>query len=89
LFNGTPMGLRQRKPWVSGPNGESVSLDDLPDASTNHWGLLRKARVVAAVEGGLIALNEACQRYNMSSDEYYMWRRQVIDRDYDDMRWID
>jgi hypothetical protein len=83
------MGLRQRKPCVSGPNGESVSLDDLPDAGTNHWGLLRKARVVAAVEGGLIALSDACQRYNMSSDEYYIWRRQVIDRDYDDLRWID
>ncbi len=84
-----PMGLRQRKPCVSGPNGESISVADLPDAGTIHWGLLKKARVVAAVEGGLIALSDVCQRYNMSSDEYYIWRRQVIDRDYDDLRWID
>ena len=81
--------LRKRKPCVSGPHGETVSLADLPDAATHHWGLLRKARVVAAVEGGLIALSDACQRYNMSSDEYFTWRRQVIDRAYADLNWID
>jgi hypothetical protein len=62
---GLPMALQQRKPCATGPNGESVSLADLPDANTNNWGMLRKARVVAAVEGGLIALSDACQRYNM------------------------
>jgi hypothetical protein len=31
--------------------------------------------VVAAVDGGLISLDEACQRYALSIEEFLSWQR--------------
>ncbi len=38
---------------------------------------MRKATVVAAVGGGLITLEEACARYNLSTEEFLSWRRSI------------
>jgi hypothetical protein len=35
----------------------------------------RKAAVVAAVSSGMIALEEACRRYEMSEEEFLTWQR--------------
>ena len=35
----------------------------------------RKAAVVAAVKGGLITLEEACRRYQLSEEEFVGWQR--------------
>ena len=37
----------------------------------------RKAEVVAAVRGGLISLEEACQRYTLSVEEFLSWQRAI------------
>jgi hypothetical protein len=39
----------------------------------------RKAEVVAAVRGGLLSLEEACQRYTLTVEEFLAWQ-QSIDR---------
>lgn len=60
--------------FVVGPDGERMTLADLPAQTTRRWVPRRKARVVAAVEGGLISLEEARTRYEISEEEYESWR---------------
>lgn len=47
---------------------------DLPPADTRRWVPRRKARVVAAVEGGLLSPEEAFARYDITREEYENWR---------------
>jgi len=60
--------------FVIGPDGERMTLDDLPAPDTERWVPRRKARVVAAVEGGLISEECARRRYGISSEEFEIWR---------------
>jgi len=58
---------------VRGPTGRPMSLDDLPPPNTTRWVIRRKAEVVAAVEGGLLTLEEACRRYRLTREEFESW----------------
>ena len=60
---------------VIGPTGKPMTQRDLPPPSTKRWVARRKAEVVAGVRGGLISLKEACQRYNLSKDEFESWQQ--------------
>ncbi|MEM7569218.1 MAG: DUF1153 domain-containing protein [Pseudomonadota bacterium] len=62
---------------VIGPTGEVLTLDDLPPPSTRRWVVRRKAEVVAAVRGGLLTLEEACERYTLSVEEFVGWQRAI------------
>jgi len=62
-----------------GPAGQPLSVDDLPPPDTKRWVIRRKAEVVAAVRSGLISLEEACERYKLSVEEFLSWQR-LIDR---------
>jgi hypothetical protein len=62
---------------VIGPLGETLTLDTLPPASTTRWVPRRKAEVVAAVRGCLLSLEEACERYSISLEEFTGWQRAV------------
>lgn len=64
---------------VVGPLGEPLTLDDLPPSQTNRWVARRKAEVVIAVSGGLLTVDEACQRYSLSLEEFASWQR-MFDR---------
>ncbi|MEM9277623.1 MAG: DUF1153 domain-containing protein, partial [Pseudomonadota bacterium] len=55
--------VRPRVKYVIGPDGSPLTVSDLPPASTRRWVIRRKAEVVAAVRGGLLSLEEACERY--------------------------
>lgn len=52
-----------------------MTRDDLPASDTKRWVIRRKAEVVAGVRAGLISLEEACRRYNLSVDEFLSWKR--------------
>jgi hypothetical protein len=65
--------------YVIGPTGAPLTLNDLPPASTDRWVIRRKAEVVAAVRGGLLTLEDACDRYRLTSEEFAAWQ-QSIDR---------
>ena len=52
-----------------------MTLDDLPPPDTVRWVIRRKGEVVAAVHGGLISLNQACRRYQLSIDEFRSWEK--------------
>ena len=64
---------------VAGPDGTPITLDDLPPNDTHRWVIRRKATVVAAVRGGLLSLPDACEKWNISEEEYLSWER-LIDR---------
>ena len=61
-------------PFVIGPDGERMTLTDLPSLDTKRWVPRRKAKVVAAVEGGLISRKEASERYSISDEEFDTWK---------------
>lgn len=64
---------------VIGPAGKPLTVDDLPPPNTERWVIRRKAEVVAAVRAGLISLEEACERYRLSVEEFLSWQR-LIDK---------
>ena len=64
---------------VIGPLGEPLTMDTLPPANTRRWVVRRKAEVVAAVNGGLLSVDEACERYDLTVEEFASWQR-AIDR---------
>ena len=51
-----------------------MTIADLPAPETRRWVPRRKARVVAAVEGGLISEEEAFERYSITPEEYETWK---------------
>ncbi len=64
---------------VIGPLGEALTVDTLPPPSTTRWVVRRKAEVVAAVNGGLLSVDEVCERYGLTAEEFAGWQR-AIDR---------
>ena len=62
---------------VIGPPGEALTLDALPHPTTTRWVIRRKAEVVAAVNGGLLTVDQACRRYSISLEEFTGWQRAV------------
>lgn len=62
---------------VIGPLGEPLTLESLPPAGTTRWVVRRKAEVVSAVNGGLLTVDEACERYGLSLEEFAGWQRAV------------
>lgn len=63
--------------WALGPLGERLTLDKLPPPGTRRWVIRRKAEVVYAVCGGLLAREDAIQRYAISDDEFEAWCHSV------------
>ena len=62
---------------IIGPLGEPMTLDDLPPPSTRRWVVRRKAEVVAAVNGGMLTIDDACERYDLTLEEFASWQRAV------------
>lgn len=60
---------------VVGPEGEPLTVESLPSRSTTRWVARRKAQVVAAVKGGLLSIDEVCDRYALTIEEYASWQR--------------
>ena len=62
---------------VVGPLGEPLTIADLPPPNTRRWVGRRKAEVVSAVNGGLLTIDEACARYDLTLEEFAGWQRAV------------
>ena len=69
--------IKTRPAAVIGPLGEPLTLESLPSPETRRWVPRRKAEVVAAVQGGLLTFDEACERYSLSLEELAAWERNV------------
>ena len=57
---------RRRKP---------IKIDDLPPPGITRWVIHRKAQVVAAVAAGALSLEEVCERYAVSVEEFQGWQK--------------
>jgi hypothetical protein len=51
-----------------------LTIDDLPPADTKRWVTKRKASLVACIRAGLLTLDEACERYSLSVEEFQSWQ---------------
>ena len=71
--------IRPRVKYVIGPDGSPLTIADLPPANTRRWVIRRKAEVVAAVRGGLLSLEEACDRYTLTVEEFLSWQSSIND----------
>lgn len=62
---------------VTLPDGTTMTQADLPPANTRRWVARRKADVVRGVVFGLIPLQDALQRYDLSAEEFLAWQSAV------------
>jgi hypothetical protein len=70
--------FRPRVNVVMGPDGSALTVADLPPpGATERWVIRRKAMVVAAVRGGLLSLEDACNRYTLTVDEFLSWQSTI------------
>ncbi len=69
--------VRPRVKFVIGPDGSPLTVSDLPPPTTRRWVIRRKAEVVAAVRGGLLSLEEACERYTLTVEEFLAWQTSI------------
>lgn len=54
-----------------------ASLADLPAPDTKRWVVRRKAAVVNGVRSGLLTLEQACERYDLTVEEFLSWQRLI------------
>ena len=55
----------------------AARVAELPPPNTKRWVIRRKAEVVAAVRNGTISLEDACNRYKLSLEEFLSWQRLI------------
>jgi hypothetical protein len=72
IETGQPAGFKQ----VVG-SGRPLTLADLPSPDTKRWVPRRKAEVAAAVQVGLLSLEEAFSRYGLNSQEIASWQHRI------------
>lgn len=70
-------GESVRPDFVIGPQGAPITLSSLPAMPVRRWVALRKAEVVAAVEGGLLSTEQACAMYEIELAEFESWRTAI------------
>ncbi|MEL6113173.1 MAG: DUF1153 domain-containing protein [Pseudomonadota bacterium] len=68
---------QQKEAYIIGPDGTPLTLADLPPKTTKRWVIRRKAEVVMAVRGGLLTLEEACDRYSLTVEEFLSWQKAI------------
>jgi hypothetical protein len=51
------------------------SMGELPPPNVGRWTIRRKAAVVHAVASGVLTREEACQRYQLTEEEFASWQR--------------
>jgi len=72
-----PKGAKKDGAEIVQMRSRRSALDDLPPPDTRRWVPRRKAEVVAAVERGVLSENDACERYELTLEEFASWKRLV------------
>jgi hypothetical protein len=68
-------GLRGESAAKPKGRRKPIRIEDLPPPGITRWVIRRKAQVVSAVATGSISLDEVCQRYSVSVEEFQSWQR--------------
>jgi hypothetical protein len=53
---------------------EKLLKEGLPPPNTRRWVVRRKAAVVVAVKTGTITIDQACQVYQLTEEEFLSWK---------------
>lgn len=62
-------------PTQTGADEPALTVADMPSAGLKRWYPHRKGEIVRAVREGLITVEEACNRYTLSVEEFFDWQR--------------
>jgi hypothetical protein len=54
---------------------KAVEDEGLPPPGVTRWVIRRKAQVVEAVQAGMLTIEEVCERYSVSVEEFRSWQR--------------
>ena len=68
------------------PAARTEPLPTLPPAGTRRWVAGRKAPGVEAVMSGMLRLDEALRRYELSIEEFSLWKRRFYRSGVDGLR---
>ena len=71
---------------ATAPRIRAVPMPTLPPAGTRRWVARRKAQVVEAVLSGMIKLDDALRRYELSIEEFSAWKRRFYRGGVDGLR---
>jgi hypothetical protein len=77
---------RNSRPSAAVARIRSVPMPTLPPAGTRRWVARRKAQVVEAVLSGILKLDEALRRYQLSIEEFSLWKRRFYRSGVDGLR---
>ncbi|MEA3064413.1 MAG: hypothetical protein QOJ27_852 [Sphingomonadales bacterium] len=66
------------RPAQAAPHIRAVPIPTLPPAGTRRWVAGRKAQVVEAVLSGMLRLDDALKRYELSIEEFSLWKRRFF-----------
>src|ERR1700745_3922696 len=71
--------LQQTVPDSPGANDNWRDAERIPELTspTQRWTVRRKASVIEAVRGGWVPIEEVCEIYNISVDEFLAWERDI------------
>src|ERR1700693_1127315 len=66
-------------PASSGVNDNWLDRDPMPElpSPAQRWTVRRKSAVIEAVRGGWMPIEEVCEVYNISVDEFLTWERDI------------
>ena len=68
------------------PDGQILSVADLPHANLSRWTASRKLVVVRSVVYGLLTQREALERYGLSEEEFTSWIKHFLDHGHDGLK---
>jgi len=68
------------------PAARTAPIPTLPPAGTRRWVAGRKAQVVEAVMSGMLKLDDALRRYELSIEEFSAWKRRFYRSGVDGLR---
>jgi hypothetical protein len=71
---------------AAAPQIRAVPMPTLPPAGTRRWVARRKAQVVESVLSGMLRLDEALKRYELSIEEFSAWKRRFYRSGVDGLR---
>ncbi len=52
-------------------------MPELPSPCTRRWTMRQKVAIIEAVHGGWVPIEEVCQLYTISVDDFIAWERDV------------
>ena len=73
----TVIYLAVKQPRQAVHRDRALDLQHLKALLDDGWVVRRKAEVVAAVNGGLLTIDEVLERYSLTLEEFASWQRAV------------